>query len=365
MADYCLSSILDNIFCKNNIDQKLEIHKWLEEWVFKHECAGNTFNLPPEAPKEILNNIHNHIKVLYSQKLYPYDEKFIDLLLQYVEEAYSIKSSSEHLKNCIDKLNKLKQNFELDCCNWLYMHEKYPNIEKSKTTFEEYGRVLFSHHNRKQVPFIFQMGLLYYFQYKINENNYNEKTKLNVFKEMLLDAIDLITYRINDEKWLEILHGNLININSALCIHNKFCDEYRQLKYRNDDNINVDELVNKFAKYLTSIHKNCIFSKLDLDNPQPRLFKYPGLMYYKKNNIDQSHNDNDYYTFILATLNFLIDSNINKVDYIINNLLPHLGKILFNVVDDDDEDEDEDDDDYNDDDDDDDNNSNISTSKSI
>ena len=130
-------------------------------------------------------------------------------------------------------------------------------------------------------------------------------------------------------------------------------NEYKQLRYPNnvdddddhDDNIDVEKLVNHFAKYLLNIHKNCIFSKFDLDNPQPRLFKYPGLLWY--NNVVQSHDDNDYYTLILANLNFLIDSNINKVDYIINNLLPHLKKCIFGEDDNDD------------------NSSNISTSKNI
>ena len=87
--------------------------------------------------------------------------------------------------------------------------------------------------HEKKIPFIFQMGLLYYFRYKLNKRNKkmkeeekDNKTKV-LFKEMLLDAIDFITYRINDEKWLELLHGNLININSALCFHNKFCNKYR------------------------------------------------------------------------------------------------------------------------------------------
>ena len=108
MADYCLSSVLDNIFHNNNIDQKTEINKWLEEWVFKYDCAEKTFNLPPEIHnKRSLNNIHGLLKALYSQNLFIYDETFIDNLLRYVEEAYSIDSSSKHLKNCIDKLRKL------------------------------------------------------------------------------------------------------------------------------------------------------------------------------------------------------------------------------------------------------------------
>ena len=382
MADCSLSNILDNIFWNNNnIDQKAEIHKWLEEWVFKYDCAGKTFNLPPEVPKDSLNFIHRGIKALYGQSVYLYDEAFIDQLLQYIQEAYSINSSSEHLKNCINKLNKLRQNFDLNNCDWLYRYERYPNIEKSKTAFEEYGRVLFAHHHRKKIPFVFQMGLLYYFQYKIEEKmkkkgeegEEEEKKKKEVvvlFKEILLDAIDFITYRTNDEKWLEFMHGDLININSALCIHNNFCNEYKQLRCqnKNDDNIDVEVLVNQFAKYLMNIHKNCIFSKLDLDNPQPRLFKYPGVLYYQKNNIDQSHDDNDYYTLILATLNFLIDSDINKVDYILNNLFPHLKEYLFKEEEEeeeetDDDDDDDDDDDY--DDVDDDISSNISTSRSI
>ena len=109
MADYCLSSILDNIFHNNNVDQKTEINKRLRGWVFKYDCAEKTFNLPPEIPnKRSLNNIHGLLKDLYSQNLFIYNEAFIDNLLRYVEEAYSIHSSSKHLKNCIDKLRKLK-----------------------------------------------------------------------------------------------------------------------------------------------------------------------------------------------------------------------------------------------------------------
>ena len=330
MADYHLSSILDKIIYQNEdntVDQKAEIDEWLTKWVVAYECAEKSFDLPSETSnKPSLKLIHDEIKNKYGHSLYAYNETFIDILLRYIQEVYSINASSKHLKNCIAKLKILKENINLNSCYWSYAYEQPPNIEKSKITFEEYGRMLFKYHNEKKIPFIFQMGILNYFDYIILNKKENKEKKI-FLKEVLLKDINFITQRSSDEKWLEFLHGDLVNVNSALCIHNTFCKNYN----KHQNNMDVDDLFNWFAKYIIDIHENCIFNKFDIDNPYPKIFKYPGVVYYNKNKNIQSHNDHEYHTLILVTFKHLLTNNsgIDKVEYVINNLLPLLKQYLF------------------------------------
>ena len=335
MADYYLYNILKTIFEYNNdIDQKIELHKWLTNWVFNYNTAEESFDIET-PPKESLNLIHSEIKVKYSKGFIIYDEDFINILLRYIREVYLIKPSSNFLNSCIEKLEKLKQNFEPN--NSLYALEKYPNIEKSKIKFENYGRILYKYH-KKQGPFIFQMALPFLFVQKMDKEKFNN---------MLVDVIDTITYAQKDRKWLEFLHGNLVNVNSALCIHKTFCNKVKN--YRN--NMNVEDLINYLLEYLDNI-QNCIFSKNDLDNTHPNIIKYPGILHFKEKNIN-TNNDKYYTETYRDILRGVRDLPGERYEYIINQLLPYVRNNLFDDDDDDDNDNDDNDDDA------------ISTSRSI
>ena len=321
--------------------KKNAIHEWLQEWVLKrNQCILNKKSSP------LLNITHNEIKAKCDEGYYMYNKKFISTILIYVQEIYNNNNNEKnhYWEKCIMLLKKLEQNFELCSLNLLKSLEEYPNIEKSKELFENYGRVLMDYYFHNNYCFLTQWFLLY-----IQMQKYEDDIE-PMLKRKLLQLINIITSINDDIKWLEFLHGRLLNINVAMIAHKDFCNKYKKnICYDIDDDNEMELIIHNLAQYLNNIYDCKFNTDNDLKNPINPIIQYPGLLYYKniykdnENNILQNDDNNDdknnnyknknlirYYQLYKNILNY-IENNLElgtKLDYLITIIMSFLNDTL-------------------------------------
>ena len=188
-----------------------------------------------------------------------HNKKFISTILKYVQEIYNNYNNEKnhYWEKCIMLLKKLEQNFELCSLNLLKSLEEYPNIEKSKKLFENYGRVLMDYYFHNNYCFLTQWFLLY-----IQMQKYEDDIE-PMLKRKLLQLINIITSINDDIKWLEFLHGRLLNINVAMIAHKEFCNKYKKnICYDIDDDNEMELIIHNLAQYLNIIY-DCKFNTDD------------------------------------------------------------------------------------------------------
>ena len=357
-AESHLLQILNDIFNPNVlIDQKSKFILWIKLWICGKKTANEVFRINDDNDNGIINdndddddnnnNNNNHsseIKLLnalhtnfhakYSKCYFIYDHDFINDVLHYVEYAYLylFKRNSEQLYNCLLLLRKLDQNFKYSSNN-IY-NEQYPDNEKCKQAFENYGRAFFDYYNNRKIPFIIQTILQYpqiefLLDYDNNNNNNNNNNKEKIFIDNLYNLIKLI---VSDEKkdWLEFLHGPLINVNHALYHHRTFVKKYFE-------SVNSNCLLYDFIKYLNQMYE-CVFHEKYLKEiPE---ISFPTIL--KFNNNDDNDNNKikikDYYN-INSDYKQNIEYILNQVPknetykYVISTILPSLRvKVLGNLI---------------------------------
>ena len=339
--DSHLLEILQKIYHNQNenssdiiIDQKTEFNNWLMMW-FNEEWK-NTNN------KRMCCQFHyNNMRSLYSLLLYKYDREFILNILKCVSCAlnnYNPKMMTT-LKQCETLLHHLEQDFRISNSNDLVrINEKYPDIQRSAKFFETVGRATFNYYNRQQYPIIMNTIFMYPFKEYFNCNNKNNNT---FFERELFNLLKLIISNEND-KWLELLHGKIININKAINIHKNFIKNQKNNIIKKDIN-KIESIINDFLNYLANIWECSLYSTIhNIDYEMVNCsIKYPNCLLFKRlkcSDLTKSYFGN--YEYCLYNLINNVDYG-NRCKYILNEFLPNIRKKFLNFKREEEEEEEE------------------------
>ena len=317
--DRHLLDILRNIFdyeSSINLDQKSEFNEWIATWIYEEK----DWNKKALCCKFHYDNI---MQPLYSKLLYKYDREFIFNILQCVRCGINISPNSKSLKKCELLLNKLEQDFLVSNANDIIkINEKYPDIRENATFFENIGRAIFNYYNEQHYPLIMNSLSSYpfkeYYIYGV-EKNINEQRLF--FEKEFFDLVKLIISNEND-KWLELLHGKIININKAISIHKNFI--YLQKNNILTRNVSkIESILNDFLNYLCDMWKCSQLSSYNVTNDYSYV-KYPNCAIFES--LKCSKLEKDYFAIYEYCIYYMRDEIKpgERSFYILNDFLPSL-----------------------------------------
>ena len=274
-----LLEILKLIFDPQQIiDEKSAFREWIKKWIKSGDSINSIFggNNEKILNNERLQRDHRIFSAKYSQCFLTYNNAFITDLLSYVSSVYYnlFNKNSHQLKQCINYLNKLKQNmfYQQQSCN---KEEVFSKSKHYQNKFENYGRALLNYYSLTKTPFIIDSFL---------KNNYNEKVSFYNLITLVVSNDD-----DDDDDWLRFLHGPILNIEYAKIHHSMFCS-----KYQTEKDVwccDIDDLIADFATYLDQINKTLYNEKLMECRSEEMEIWFPNIP--PKNNNDDDDDDDD------------------------------------------------------------------------